>query len=135
MDGKRKGINKKTVKRYSQSEKGKLTRRKYWQSEEGKQCNRKYRQTIKGCLHAVYANLKQRCNNPKTRNYKNYGGRGIKNKFKSVNEFIDYIINVLQIDPRRLQIDRIDNDGHYEKGNIRFITAKENANNRRDNIK
>ena len=41
-----------------------------------------------------------------------------------------YVIDELRVDPRGLQIDRIDNDGHYEKGNIRFVTCVENNNNR-----
>lgn len=91
----------------------------------------KMRNTIKGYLRIVYANMNQRCNNQNHPRYKDYGGRDIKNKFNSSDEFVDYVINELQIDPRGLTIDRIDNNGDYEKGNIRFITAKENCNNRR----
>lgn len=40
-------------------------------------------------------------------------------------------MNELKIDPRGLTIDRIDNSGNYEKGNIQFITHKENNQNRR----
>jgi len=74
--------------------------------------------------------MKQRCTNKNAHNYNRYGGRGIKQKFDSSEKFIEYVLNILQIDPRGLQIDRIDNDRHYEPGNIRFVTAKENCNNR-----
>lgn len=78
-----------------------------------------------------FVGIKQRCNNPKYKGYKNYGGRGIRCLFKSSDEFVNYIINELQIDPRKLTIDRIDNDGNYERGNIRFVTQTENLKNRR----
>ena len=94
--------------------------------------NREYRKTIKGCLKSRFRNIKERCNNPKRKAYERYGGRGIKCLFNSPDEFINYVINELQIDPRNLQIDRIDNDGHYEPGNIRFVTSKINNNNRKN---
>ena len=108
---------------------------KYRQTEHGKNVRkkqpRKYRKTINGRLRIMYSNIKQRCNNSKNKRYKDYGGRGIENRFKSPDGFVDYVVNILKVNPIGLQIDRINNDGHYEKGNIRFVTAKENSNNRR----
>lgn len=89
----------------------------------------KRRKTSLGYLRGIYANMNQRCNNPNCPRYNDYGGRGIKLKFTS-DEFVNYIINILRIEPRNLTIDRIDNDGHYEKGNIRFVTSKENNRNK-----
>jgi len=102
--------------------------------ERIKSYNKKYFGTIKGHLRRIYTGMKQRCNNPEYLRYGDYGGRGIECRFTS-DEFVDYVMNILKIDPRVLQIDRINNDGHYEPGNIRFVTVKENANNRRNNIK
>ncbi len=96
--------------------------------------NKQYRSTVAGHLHLIYSGMKRRCNSPIERNYKNYGGRGIKLQF-TVNEFVDYVVNVLQVDPRGLTIDRIDNDGHYEPGNIRFITRAKNNGNKRRRVK
>ncbi len=88
-----------------------------------------YRATTNGHLRDVYAGMKKRCSNPNCHNYHRYGGRGIKCLF-TADEFVSYVINVLQIDPHGLEIDRIDNDGHYEPGNIRFVTHSENCKNR-----
>lgn len=74
--------------------------------------------------------MNQRCNNQNSPRYKDYGGRDIRLKF-TPNGFIDYVTNVLKIDPRGLTIDHIDNNGHYEKGNIRFVTNRENLQNKR----
>ena len=104
--------------------------RKYRLSKKGKERIKKYRSSINGHLRCVYRDIKKRCNNPKVSGYKNYGGRGIKLCFTS-NEFVYYVINIMKVDPRGLQIDRIDNDGNYEKGNIRFVTRSENNFNRR----
>lgn len=91
----------------------------------------KYRQTIRGILVNRYSDMKRRCSNPKHKFYKYYGGRGIKCLFKSSKEFVDYVISILKVDPRDLDIDRIDNDGNYEPGNIQFVTHRENQKNRR----
>lgn len=92
---------------------------------------RNWYKTTKGYLITVFHHIKERCNNPKHPSYENYGGRGIKCKFKSSKQFVDYIMNKLKVDPHNLQVDRINNNGHYEPGNIRFITAKENSNNKK----
>lgn len=129
---------KKCLKNYARKRRktksGKGYQKKYQQLHRAEINKREkdYRKTIKGCLCSRFQNIRHRCNDPKNTAYKNYGGRGIKLKFKSLKEFIDYVMNELQVDPRRLQIDRIDNNGHYEPGNIRFVTAKVNCNNRRN---
>jgi len=89
-----------------------------------------YGDTIKGYLRRLFHNIKKRCINPKDKSYNRYGGRGIKCLFTS-NEFVDYVINDMQVDPRGLEIDRINNNGHYEPENIRFVTHKKNCNNKR----
>lgn len=122
------------IRRYQRTEKGKVTGRaavkRYQQTEKGRVTNKRYYNTLKGYLCTVYHHIKQRCTNPKCRSYKDYGGRGIKCFFGSLDGFRNYVMNILQIDPRGLEIDRIDNDGHYEPGNIRFVTCKENNNNK-----
>ena len=88
------------------------------------------RKTLSGYLRLLYDNIKHRCESPKNKQYRDYGGRGIECLFTR-EEFYDYVLNIMQADPRGLDIDRIDNNGHYEPGNIRFVTHKENCSNRR----
>ncbi|KKN60016.1 hypothetical protein LCGC14_0536030 [marine sediment metagenome] len=139
------------LKKYYQTNRDKILQRnkKYYrrpeiaaQHEEYYQKNRdryirrskEHYATLKGRLRFIFHCMNGRCNNPDHKFYKYYGGRGILNKFKTLNEFWDHVINDLGIASvdqiQGLQIDRIDNDGHYEKGNIRFVTAKVNIGNR-----
>jgi hypothetical protein len=92
---------------------------------------REFHKTVKGHLVYIWKAMLQRCNNPNRKDYKYYGEKGVAVKFKSFREFYDYTTNVLKADPRGLTIDRMDNEGHYEKGNIRFVTMAVNAKNRR----
>jgi len=79
--------------------------------------------------------MKQRCSNPKNKDYRYYGARGIKIEFEKFNDFYDYIVNTLSIDPHGLTIDRINNNGNYARGNIRFVSQAENNRNRRKRCK
>ena len=74
----------------------------------------------------------QRCRNPNSRAYRNYGARGIECRFSSVREAVDWVkANLPHPTYLKLDIDRRDNDGHYEPGNLRLVTRKVNLANRR----
>lgn len=78
--------------------------------------------------YRCYHNAAGRCNNPKNRNYRNYGGRGIEFRFSNFDEFLAHV--GLKPSPE-YSLDRIDNDGHYEVGNLRWATLEEQLSNRR----
>lgn len=100
-----------------------------------KEYQKNYYKTIKGHLRQCFSGMVRRCNNLKCSTYKNYGGRGIKCLFRDVDDFINYVMDELGYNTYDkiigLEVDRIDNNGSYQKGNIRFTTSKVNNNNRR----
>ena len=63
----------------------------------------------------------------------NYGLRGIQvyEGWHDVRVFLEYLDSVLGPCPAGHSLDRIDNDGNYEPGNIRWATKSEQASNRR----
>lgn len=82
-------------------------------------------------LYHVWYTMHQRCNDPKKDGYHNYGGRGISvcQEWDDVTTFVEWA-KQNGYKPG-LEIDRIDVNGNYEPSNCRFVTHKENANNRR----
>lgn len=100
------------------------------QQKQMKQYNRQYYATLRGYLRHVWNHMNTRCNNPKHPQYKDWGGRGIQVKFACFEDFFNYV-KELKAEPRGLTIDRINNDGHYQRGNIRFVSRTENCRNRR----
>lgn len=77
-----------------------------------------------------YCGAKARCTTPTHRAYRLYGERGIEFRFNSFEEFY------AELGPKpssKHSVDRLDNNGHYEKGNVRWATPKEQARNVRHN--
>ena len=79
----------------------------------------------------VLSTARQRCTNPNVEQYKNYGGRGIRFNFKSVGEATKWVLDNLGRRPVGCSLDRIDNDGNYEPGNLRWATDEQQINNQR----
>lgn len=73
--------------------------------------------------------MRYRCNNSNAHNYAHYGGRGI--KICPEWEDKEVFINDMRIPLDGYSLDRIDNDGDYNKNNCRWATWSEQTNNRR----
>lgn len=86
-------------------------------------------------LYNVWNCIKQRCINPNYKDWDDYGGRGIKLYEEWRKDFVsfrDYVTQLPHYCEEGYSIDRIDNNGNYEPGNIRFATKKEQTLNRRN---
>jgi hypothetical protein len=78
----------------------------------------------------AYSHAKSRCQNSHTEQYEDYGRRGIKFKFNSFEEFF----KELGFRPEGKSLDRIDTNGNYEVGNVRWATPREQSFNTRQSI-
>ena len=80
----------------------------------------------------VGASAKQRCTNPNSNAFADYGSRGIEFRFPSVRAFTEWVLNNIGARPTtEHSLDRIDNNRHYEPGNLRWATRSEQARNKR----
>ena len=93
---------------------------------------RKHGAAIKGQLtpeYQAWRKMKARCTNPNNKDYPRYGGRGIKVFEGWLNDFQAFYDHIGDKPSKEHSIDRIDNDKHYEPGNVRWATPVEQANN------
>ena len=90
----------------------------------------KQHKMYKSSTYSSYRAMLSRCNNPNRPNYHYYGGRGITVCKRWKDSFHNFLTD-MGIKPEGHQLDRTDVNGNYELGNCRWVTPKENANNRR----
>ena len=87
-------------------------------------------------LGPTWSNIIRRCYSVNATGYSRYGARGItvyQPWRESFSLFVSYIERTLGPRPKGKSLDRVNNDGDYCPGNLKWSTSSEQAENRRDN--
>jgi hypothetical protein len=84
-------------------------------------------------LFSTWRSMLARCENPENSGYRYYGARGITvcAEWHDARNFTTWIDANLGPRPDGRSLDRIDNNGNYEPGNVRWATASEQQRNTR----
>lgn len=77
----------------------------------------------------AFSGAKDRCTNPNNISWRHYGGRGIEFRLPSIEHLI---ADIGRRPTDKHSLDRIDVHGHYEVGNLRWATPREQAQNKRN---
>lgn len=80
--------------------------------------------------YRTWAHMKSRCYNPKTPDFKYYGARGITVCDEWLHDFQKFFDHVGYRPSLKHSIDRINNNGNYEPGNVRWATTYQQCHNR-----
>ena len=110
------------------------------QVQDAKRCKEKCNKCLKRThgqsaskAYKRWASMKTRCTNPNHEGFKNYGGRGItvSEDFCDFDKYIKYVNSLPNNNKPGYTVDRIDNDGNYERGNLRWSSHSSQGLNRR----
>jgi hypothetical protein len=82
-------------------------------------------------LYFVWTSIKQRTSNPNSQVWEFYGDRGIKMHPEWRDSFLAFKRDVIDGYGPGMSIDRIDDDGNYEPGNVRWVRQLEQTLNQR----
>ena len=105
-----------------------------YRAERAAQLKYVHGQGKKGHVNPVYRlwnNMLQRCTNPNSAQWKDYGGRGIHVYEDWAKSFVAFYEYVGDRPHKSLTLDRIDNDKGYEPDNVRWASRSIQANNKR----
>lgn len=84
--------------------------------------------------YVSWQRMVQRCSNSNYENYDSYGGRGIKVCERWKKSFTNFLSDMGNKPFPKAHIDRIGNNGDYTPSNCRWVSCKENARNKRNNL-
>lgn len=93
-------------------------------------CQGRRSRVVRDKTYNAWSAMRQRCTNPNSPTWKNYGGRGIAVS-PLWEDFQRFLHDVGPAPSPKHSLDRIDPDGDYEPGNVRWATPEEQARNRR----
>lgn len=79
--------------------------------------------------YATWKGIKQRCYNKRNPGYRHYGGRGVRMCERWLHSFRNFTDD-MGPKPEGATIERVNNNGHYEPGNCRWIPLKDQPRNR-----
>lgn len=108
-----------------------ISKRKTTHGQSNYQNNKEQRQTKE---YATWCAMKRRCFDEKDKRYMDYGGRGITVCEEWKNDFSKFFQDMGLAPDKKYQVDRINNELGYSKDNCKWVTQKENSNNKRNNI-
>lgn len=76
--------------------------------------------------YIVWQRMIDRCRNPHNRFFPRYGGRGIQICIAWADSYVQFLADVGRRPGPDFDLDRIDPDGHYTPGNVRWLPRHEN---------